>query len=376
MTVEHAGALARTPLFDLHLSLGARLVAFAGYEMPVQYPDGVIAEHLHARAGAGLFDVSHMGQALLEGEGALEAFERLVPGDLRSLAPGRMRYTQLLDEAGGILDDLMATRLPDAGGAQRLLLVVNAAGKRVDFAHIRAALPALALTPLKDCALLALQGPQAADALRAHLPGVEKLAFMTGGDFEAGGRRLFVSRSGYTGEDGFEISLPADFAEAFARALLADPRVRPIGLGARDSLRLEAGLPLCGHDIDSSTDPVEAGLAWSISRRRRAEGGFPGFSRVARALSEGPSRKRVGFLVEGRQPAREDAAVEAPDGRAIGVLTSGGYAPSLSRPIAMGYVEAGEARVGARVALLARGRRLDASLVALPFVPHRYVRKV
>ncbi|WP_395666882.1 glycine cleavage T C-terminal barrel domain-containing protein [Methylocella sp.] len=337
--------LARTPLHDLHRALGARLTPFAGYEMPVQYPSGVIAEHLHTRAAAGLFDVSHMGQALLEGAHALEDLEGLVPGDLIDLEPGFMRYTQLLDAEGGILDDLMATRLPDEAGRQRVYLVVNAGGKEADFALIDKALPACRLTRLDDLALLALQGPEAAAALAALLPGVERMT-----------------------------ALPAAAAEDFAKALLADPRVKPAGLGARDSLRLEAGFCLCGHDIDASTDPVEAGLSWSIGKRRRLEGGFPGFARIARAIAHGPARKRVGLLLEGRQPAREGAAIETADGRPVGVVTSGGYAPSLGRPVAMGYVEAASAKAGAPLRLILRGKPAEARVVALPFVPYRYVR--
>ncbi|PNG25908.1 glycine cleavage system aminomethyltransferase GcvT [Methylocella silvestris] len=367
--------LARTPLYDLHCELGARLVPFAGYEMPVQYPPGVIAEHLHTRAGAGLFDVSHMGQALFEGAHALRAFERLAPGDIATLHSGQMRYTQLLDANGQILDDLMVTRLADEGGRQRLFLVVNAASKEADFAHISAALPGFALTPLPQLALLALQGPQAAEVLENIVPVVSRLAFMRSAEFEFDGFRLRISRSGYTGEDGFEISLPAAKAEAFARTLLFDPRVLPVGLGARDSLRLEAGLCLCGHDIDATTDPVEAGLLWSISKRRRVEGGFPGFARVAEAIARGPARRRVGFILDGKAPAREGAEIETPDGRAIGRLTSGGYAPSLGRPIAMGYVAAQEAIVGAAVNLIVRGKPAPARIAATPFTPHAYVRR-
>ncbi|ACK50186.1 glycine cleavage system T protein [Methylocella silvestris BL2] len=375
MSVQSAPLpLARTPLYDLHLELGARLVPFAGYEMPVQYPPGVIAEHLHTRAKAGLFDVSHMGQALFEGAHALRAFERLTPGDIASLNPGQMRYTQLLDANGHILDDLMVTRLANEGGRQRLFLVVNAASKAADFAHISAALPGFALTPLPQLALLALQGPQAAEVLEKIVPVVSRLTFMRSAEFEVDGVRLRISRSGYTGEDGFEISLPAAKAEVFARTLLSDPRVFPVGLGARDSLRLEAGLCLCGHDIDGATDPVEAGLLWSISKRRRVEGGFPGFARLAQVMARGPERRRVGLILDGKAPAREGAEIETPDGRAIGRLTSGGYAPSLGRPIAMGYVAAAEAVVGAPVNLIVRGKPTPARIAATPFMPHAYVR--
>jgi aminomethyltransferase len=365
--------LAHTPLHDLHLALGARMTAFAGYDMPVNYPQGIIQEHLHTRAHAGLFDVSHMGQAILEGAGAVRGFESLAPGDIEALRPGRMGYTQLLDESGGILDDLMVTRLADEAGRQRLFLVVNAAAKRHDFAHIAGALPDCALTILDDRALVALQGPKAA-VLEKFIPGVSKLAFMESREFDHAGAAFRISRSGYTGEDGFEISLPAAAAADFATRLLADPDVVPIGLGARDSLRLEAGLCLCGHDIDATTDPVEAGLLWSISKRRREQGGFPGFQRIRTAIAQGPARRRVGFLLDGKAPAREGAAIETPDGRTVGRLTSGGFGPSLGRPIGMGYVEAAAARPGAPVHLIVRGRAIPAKEAPMPFSPHAYFR--
>ena len=287
-----------------------------------------------------------------------------------------MRYTQLLDESGGILDDLMVTRLADEKGRQRLFLVVNAAAKAADFAHIAAALPDCDLTILDDRAMLALQGPKAAAILERRVAGASDLAFMSARDFDAGGVPLKISRSGYTGEDGFEISIPAVAAADFAKALLADPDVLPIGLGARDSLRLEAGLCLCGHDIDATTDPVEAGLLWSISKRRREEGGFPGSRRIAEAIAHGPSRRRVGFLVEGKAPAREGADIETPQGRRIGRLTSGGFAPSLGRPIGMGYVEAAAAKAGASVNLIIRGKAAPATITPMPFAPHAYHRGV
>jgi aminomethyltransferase len=365
---------AHTPLQDLHLALGARMTEFAGYDMPVQYPQGIIQEHLHTRRAAGLFDVSHMGQAILEGAAAARDLETLVPGDIAALKPGQMRYTQLLDDNGGIRDDLMATRLDDSAGRQRLFLVVNAAAKAADFVHIAAALPHCALTVLTDFALLALQGPKAAAVLEKLIPGVSKLAFMTSAAFRHDGAAFRISRSGYTGEDGFEISLPAPGAADFAARLLADPDVAPIGLGARDSLRLEAGLCLCGHDIDATTDPVEAGLLWSISNRRRIEGGFPGYRRVAAAIARGPARRRTGFVVEGRAPAREGCDIETPEGRRIGRLTSGGFAPSLGRPVAMGYVEAGAAPAGAPVHLIVRGKAIVARPAPMPFTPHAYFR--
>jgi aminomethyltransferase len=369
-----APRLARTPLHDLHLALGARMTAFAGYDLPVNYPQGIIQEHLHTRAGASLFDVSHMGQAILSGADAASRLEILVPGDIATLRPGRMRYTQLLDESGGIRDDLMVTRLDDAAGRARLFLVVNAAAKSADFAHIAAALPDCALTVLEDFALLALQGPKAASVLEKFIPGVSTLDFMESRAFGHDGAAFQISRSGYTGEDGFEISLPAAGAAAFAARLLADQGMAPAGLGARDSLRLEAGLCLCGHDADATTDPVEAGLLWSISKRRRAEGGFPGFPRIKAAIAQGPSRRRVGFVVDGRAPAREGAAIESPGGRCLGRLTSGGFAPSLGRPVAMGYVEAAAAQPGAPVHLIVRGKAILAKQTPLPFVPHAYFR--
>jgi aminomethyltransferase len=366
--------LARTPLHALHVARGARMVAFAGYEMPVQYPTGIIAEHLHTRAAAGLFDVSHMGQALLSGRGAAERLETLVPGDLIGLVAGRMRYTQLLDYGGNIIDDLMITRLADAAGAQRLMLIVNAAAKVADFAHIKAALPELDLAILQDRALLALQGPAAAAVLAGKMPAVAAMTFLAWQPIEWQGESLFVSRSGYTGEDGFEISLPAASAAAFAEALLAEPEVWPIGLGARDSLRLEAGLCLHGHDIDLSTNPIEAELAWSISRRRRLQGGFPGAALIQRLLAEGTPRRRVGIILEGKAPAREGAAILTEQGEEIGRLTSGGYAASLGRAIGMGYVAAAHAAVGTKVQILVRGKALAASVAAMPFVPNRYHR--
>jgi aminomethyltransferase len=366
--------LAHTPLHDLHHALGARFAPFAGYDMPVHYPAGIIKEHLHTRASAGLFDVSHMGQAILEGADAARALERLSPGDIATLRPGQMRYTQLLDESGRIRDDLMVSRLDDEDGRQRLFLVVNAGAKSADFAHIAGAVPNCNLTILDDVALLALQGPKAAAILERRVAGVSDMAFMTARDFDDDGVLLKISRSGYTGEDGFEISIPAAAATNFAKGLLADPGVLPIGLGARDSLRLEAGLCLCGHDIDATTDPVEAGLLWSISKRRRQQGGFPGFGAIAEAIAEGPSRRRVGFLIEGKAPAREGSDVETLDGRRIGRVTSGGFAPSLGRPIGMGYVEAGEAKTGAPVNLIIRGRAAPATIASMPFVPHAYHR--
>jgi aminomethyltransferase len=365
---------ARTPLYDLHCALGARMVGFAGYAMPLQYPAGIIAEHLHVRAEAGLFDVSHMGQALLEGPRAARRLETLVPADVATLAPGRMRYTQFLDAGGHILDDLMVTRLPDDGGDERLSLVVNAGTKAADFAHLAEQLPDLALTIETDRALLALQGPRSAEVLARHFPGVAEMPFLSASVLASDAIEVKITRSGYTGEDGFEISLAAEVAMAFAEKLLAEPEVRPIGLGARDSLRLEAGLCLHGHDIDRTTDPVEASLLWSIPQHRRAEGGFLGADHLRDVIGTGPGRRRVGFLIEDKAIAREGAIVTTPGGDSIGVVTSGGFSPCLGRPIAMGYVAAGHAVPGTPVRLLARGKSLEARVAALPFVPHQYFR--
>ncbi|HEV7910656.1 MAG TPA: glycine cleavage system aminomethyltransferase GcvT [Methylocella sp.] len=370
---------ARTPLYDLHRALGARMTDFAGYAMPVQYPSGIISEHLFTRTRAGLFDVSHMGQAILSGPNAARRLETLVPGDIAALNPGRMRYTQLLDGHGNIFDDLMVTRLDDETGRQRLFLVVNAATKRADFAHLAAELPDCALTVLDGYGLLALQGPKAAEVLRRHVSAaaaksVAAMRFMSATSFARDGVVLNISRSGYTGEDGFEISIPATAAPGFAQELLDEADVRPIGLGARDSLRLEAGLCLYGHDIDSTTGPVEAGLSWSISKRRREAGGFFGYEQVKRAIDHGPSRMRAGFLLEGKVPAREGSEIVTLEGQTIGRITSGGFAPSLGRPVAMGYVDAAHAAPGTQVCLVARGKPLATKIVPMPFVPHRYFR--
>ena len=363
-----AAPLKRTPLHSLHLALGARMVPFAGYEMPVQYSSGILAEHLHTRSQAGLFDVSHMGQLRLAGRDPVKALEALVPGDLMALGPRRMRYTLLLNEAGGILDDLMATRLEDG-----LFLVINAARKEADLAHLRARLGRDATVEMiEDRALLALQGPAAATVLSGFCDGIERLGFMTATEALLCGCKCLVTRSGYTGEDGFEISVPAASAAAVAETLLARPEVRPVGLGARDSLRLEAGLCLYGHDIDETTSPVEAALAWTIGKRRRAEGGFPGTEIVLRQLAEGAPRIRVGIRPDGRAPAREDTPIVDPAGVTVGRVTSGGFGPSVGGPIAMGYVDRRHAAEGTCLGLLVRGTARPARVVRLPFVPHRY----
>jgi aminomethyltransferase len=368
----------KTPLHALHVALGARMAPFAGYAMPIQYPAGVLAEHLHTRKAAGLFDVSHMGQALLEGSdhAAVAGFlESLCPADILNLAPGRQRYTQLLNEAGGIVDDLMVTRPPGADGALRL--VVNASRKEVDFALMRERLPAnVRLTPLPEVALIALQGPLAAATLARLAPqeAIETMAFMSARPAGIAGFDTFVSRSGYTGEDGYEISLASTQAEEFSRTLLAEPDVAPIGLGARDSLRLEAGLCLYGHELDETIDPIEAALSWSIQKRRRLEGGFPGAKRIENALANGTDRRRVGLRPDGRAPAREGTEIVSADGALIGLVTSGGFGPSVNAPIAMGYVARGHAAVGTPIGLMVRGKPLSARIVTLPFHPHGYYR--
>jgi len=369
--------LKRTPLHELNLNLGAKLVAFAGYAMPVNYRLGILKEHLHTRAKAGLFDVSHMGQAWLVGPDHATtalALEALVPADIGHLARGQQRYTQLLNDEGGIVDDLMVTRPADAADDGRLLLVVNAARTAVDYAHLTQRLPAgVRLEPARERALLALQGPAARRVMLELSPTAAGLAFMTAAEVSIGGFKAHISRSGYTGEDGFEISVAAASASDLARLLLAQEGVEPVGLGARDSLRLEAGLCLYGHDIDDTTSPIEAGLAWSIPKRRRAEGGFPGAARIKHELANGSERRRVGIRPDGRAPAREGTEILAPAGARLGTVTSGGFGPSINAPIAMGYVSA-PASAGTPVALLVRGKALGAAVVPLPFVPHRYAR--
>jgi len=370
-------ALRRTPLYDLHVELGARMVPFAGYSMPVQY-EGILAEHRWTREHAGLFDVSHMGQRFLAGPDhatTAAALEALCPGDFQSLKLRQMRYTVLLNDRGGIIDDLIVFRSNSAEDDGTLGLIFNAARKEIDDAHIQARLPAgMSLMSDDSRALLALQGPAAAKTMARHCPKAADLSFMTATSAEFDGMDCAVSRSGYTGEDGFEVSISAGNAEKVMRALLAEPEVRPVGLGARDSLRLEAGLPLYGHDLDETTSPVEAGLVFAIAKRRRAEGGFPGADRILRELADGPSRKRVGIRPDGRAPMREGAEVLGMDGGSIGQVTSGGFGPTMSAPVAMGYVASSHAAPGTKVKL--RGRRGDepAAIVPLPFVPHRYVR--
>ncbi|HKX91357.1 MAG TPA: glycine cleavage system aminomethyltransferase GcvT [Sphingomicrobium sp.] len=358
------------PLDAWHRARGARMVPFAGYEMPIQY-EGIIAEHLWTRENAGLFDVSHMGQLLIHGRDADAALETLLPGDLRSLADMKLKYSLLLDEHGGIIDDLMVTRRGDD-----FYIVVNGATKHGDIREFEARLPReIVVDHMKEQALLALQGPRAAEVLDTIVPGVSDLGFMEGRAFQALGHPLWISRSGYTGEDGFEISVPGAATEPLAEMLLLNEAVKPIGLGARDSLRLEAGLPLYGHDLDRETTPVMAGLNFAINKRRRAEGGFAGAMRILAELENGPAQKRVGFDVDGRQPVREGALVLDGDGNEVGKVTSGGFSPSLQRPIAMGFVATPLAETGTALKLEQRGKLFDATVAAMPFVPHRYHRK-
>lgn len=375
MTDSASDAL-RTPLYALHLELGARMVPFAGYAMPVQYPAGIIAEHLHVRAKAGLFDVSHMGQLRLRGANVAAALETLVPADIAGLAAGRQRYTFLTNEHGGILDDLMVAN--DAG---ELALVINAGRKTDDLAWLQARLAAhCSVGPLGERALLALQGPLAGAVMARLCPHAADMRFMQVAHLHVGGIACFVSRSGYSGEDGFEISVAGDDAEPLARRLLAEEDVAPAGLGARDSLRLEAGLPLYGHDLDEATTPVEAGLAWAIPKVRRTggarAGGFPGAEVIFSQLAQGATRLRVGIAPEGRAPLREGEALHDAAGRAVGAITSGGFGASAGVPIAMGYVEAACAAPGTLLRALPRGKPRTCRVAALPFVPHRYYRGV
>jgi len=368
------------PLDGWHRGRGARMVEFAGYHMPIQY-EGIMAEHGWTREHAGLFDVSHMGQLVFTGAGADAALEAVLPGDVTGLSEGRMRYSLLLNDGGGILDDLMVTRLPashpfeDAEGPA-LYMVVNGATKWDDLGYLREALPdAITINHLDERALLALQGPEAVTALARLVPGVEALVFMTAGAFQWQDAGLWISRSGYTGEDGFEISLPAARAEAFAEALCGEPEVKPIGLGARDSLRLEAGLPLYGHDLDPETTPVAADLGFALSKRRREAADFAGAERILAEREAGPIVKRVGLIVDGRQPVREGAAVLDDEGSEIGRVTSGGFAPSVGHPIAMAYVPAALAAPGTVITLNQRGKVHRGTVTPMPFIPHRYVRK-
>ncbi|MFN4275233.1 MAG: glycine cleavage system aminomethyltransferase GcvT [Ferrovibrio sp.] len=366
---DTAEILKTTPLNALHKELGARMVPFAGYEMPVQYPAGILTEHKHTRAAAGLFDVSHMGQVKITGADPAKALEALVPGDIVALDVGKMRYTVLTNDAGGIMDDLMVNKRD-----RDLFVIVNAACKEQDIAHMRSHLKGCEVEYLEDRAMLALQGPAAVDVLSRLNSVMPAMSFGMGATLALGKYEAFVTRSGYTGEDGFEISLPADQAEEFARWLIAQPEVKPIGLGARDSLRLEAGLCLYGHDIDTTTTPIEAGLAWTISKRRREDGGYPGAAVVQKQLKDGVARKRVGIQPEGRAPAREGTEILNDKGEKIGVITSGGFGPSVDAPVAMGYVATDYAKAGTPLSLMVRGKPLPAKICTLPFITKRYAK--
>lgn len=367
-------ALARTPLYDLHVELGARMVPFAGYEMPVQYPTGVLKEHTHTRMQAGLFDVSHMGQVRLSGPDAAAALETLVPVDIVDLPLNVQRYAMFTNEKGGILDDLMVSNSGD-----HLFVVVNAACKQQDVAHLKKHIADRCnIEELTDRALLALQGPAAAAVMARLVPATAKMIFMNTTKAEVVGAECFISRSGYTGEDGFEISVPAEKAEELARLLLAQPEVAPIGLGARDSLRLEAGLCLYGHDMDADTSPVEASLVWALSKARRADGarpgGYLGADVVLRQLTEGVARKRVGLLVKDRMPVREGAELVDGEGRSVGKVTSGGFGPTLGAPVAMGYVDTAHTVLGTPLQAIVRGKPVPVEVAKTPFTPQRYYR--
>ena len=368
--------LAKTPLHALHIELGARMVPFAGYDMPVQYPLGVMKEHLHSRAAAGLFDVSHMGQIVLRGANAAKALESLVPVDIIDLPVGMQRYAMFTDDNGGILDDLMVANL----GNDTLFLVVNAACKEQDLAHLQKHIGNQCTIEnlFEERALLALQGPQAVDVLARLAPQVREMTFMQFAPVRLLGVDCYVSRSGYTGEDGFEISVPAEHTETLARSLLAEPEVEAIGLGARDSLRLEAGLCLYGHDMSTATTPIEASLLWAMSKPRRADGvragGFPGAARIFEQQQAGVASKRVGLLPQERVPVREGAEIVDADGKVIGNVCSGGFGPSLAAPVAMGYVQSSHCAEGTQLWAMVRGKRVAMKVAKTPFVPQRYYR--
>jgi len=372
-------SLKTTPLTEAHIALGARMVPFAGYTMPVQYPDGVMKEHLWTREHAGLFDVSHMGQARLKGVSPLSAFEEVVPGDYIGLKPGKQKYSVLLNRHGGIVDDLMAGRptAPDGAVTDGLFVVVNGACKDNDFKVIDDELAGqVEIVRLEDRALMAIQGPEAAAVVQAHVPEAAAMVFMDIRSLQGFGTDLIISRSGYTGEDGYEISVPAAEAVRVWNLLLSDERVRPIGLGARDSLRLEAGLPLYGHDLDETVSPVEAGLTFAINKNRREQRDFPGAARIVRELAEGAPRAKVCLKVLEGAPAREGAEVADEAGNVIGVVTSGGHSPCLKAGIALAFVPPAFKAPGTHLKVIVRGKPQPAEVVSSPFVPHRYVRKV
>ena len=367
-------ALSKTPLHALHVSLGAKMVPFAGYDMPVSYPGGILAEHRQCRESAVLFDVSHMGQLRLVGADAAAALETLVPVDIVGLAEGKQRYALFTNDDGGILDDLMVTRRAD-----HFFLVVNASCKEADTAHLRARIGSrCTIEPMPDRALLALQGPKAATVMTRLAPNLAQLTFMSGAEARIAGIAVFATRSGYTGEDGFEISVADVDAEALARALLAQPEVLPAGLGARDTLRLEAGLCLYGHDIDTTTTPIEAGLAWAIQKVRRPggdrAGGYPGAATIGRQITDGVAKKRVGLAGLDRAPVREGAAILDAGGANVGRVTSGTIGPTVGKPIALAYVATALAAVDTRVSADVRGKLLPMQVAPMPFVPHRYFR--
>lgn len=359
----------RTPLFALHEELGGKMVDFAGWRMPVQYPSGILAEHKQCREKAALFDVSHMGQVILRGDNAAAQLEALAPSDFTSLAPGKARYTFFTDDSGGVLDDLIVSNAGDC-----LFVVVNASMRDQDIPHMRTHLAGVDVEELTDRALIAIQGPKAETVLASVCDAVKQLRFMETAELEILGAACRVSRLGYTGEDGFEISIPHDRAEDIARVFLAHDDCAPAGLGARDSLRLEAGLCLYGNDIDRTTTPVEAQLTWAMSKRRRAEGGFPGADRIQKQLAEGPDRKLVGLRPSGRAPARQGVEIQSLDGTVIGAVTSGGFGPTIGGPIAMGYVATGHETAGQTVNLIIRGKAQPAEITALPFVAQNYKR--
>jgi aminomethyltransferase len=361
--------LKRTPLFSMHRKLGARMVPFAGYEMPLQY-EGIVAEHEHCRSQAAFFDISHMGLAMLRGDSAAAALETLVVSDLQGLPAGKLRYTLLTNEAGGIIDDLMVVN-----GGFYIVIIVNAARKEVDFAHIQKHIgDRISMEIWEDRALLALQGPASAAVLARLAPASRHMLFMSMETLKIGEARCGVTRSGYTGEDGFEIAVDSADARTIAELLLEEPEVKPAGLGARDTLRLEAGLCLYGQDIDETTTPVEAGLGWTVNRRRREEGGFPGDEVILRQMAEGPKRKRVGIMLDGRVPARAGAEITDAQGAPLGSVTSGSYGPSVGGPVAMGYVSAQSAAPDTSVNVVVRGKALPGRIVKLPFVAHRYAK--
>lgn len=359
----------RTPLYDLHVELGGKMVDFAGWEMPVQYPMGIMGEHAQCREKAALFDVSHMGQVELRGEGAAEKLETLVPASIVPLVEGKARYTFFTNADGGIMDDLIVSNAGD-----HLFTVVNASMRDQDIGHMRANLEGIDVIELTDRALVAVQGPKAVDVVGALCPAARDLKFMETIVDTILGAECRISRLGYTGEDGYEISIPEDRAAEISRAFLAHEDCAPAGLGARDSLRLEAGLCLYGNDIDNDTSPIEASLIWAIQKRRREEGGFPGAQRILKEIAEGPTRKLVGIKPDGRAPARQGVEVQCPEGFTIGTITSGGFGPTVQSPVAMGYVTVGHAVAGEKVNLMIRGKPQPATIVALPFVKQNYKR--